>query len=66
MSDYISDYKGNVTDADLLALRRQVDSVLYDPNTGMPRKITPQAKNIVNGVRADIDAMAKSRSKRLS
>jgi len=66
LSDYISDYKGNVTDADLLALRRQVDSVLYDPNTGMPRKITPQAKNIVNGVRADIDAMAKSRIKWLA
>jgi len=66
LSDYISDYKGNVTDADLLALRRQVDSVLYDPNTWMPRKITPQAKNIVNGVRADIDAMAKSRIKWLA
>jgi len=66
LSDYISDYKGNVTDSDLLALRRQVDSVLYDPNTGMPRKITPQAKNIVNGVRADIDAMAKSKIKWLA
>jgi len=66
LSDYISEYKGNVTDSDLLALRRQVDSVLYDPNTGMPRKITPQAKNIVSGVRADIDAMAKSKIKWLA
>ena len=60
----ISYYKGNVTDADLLALRRQVDSVLYDPNTGMPRKITPQAKNIVNGVRAKL--LRNSRKKNQS
>lgn len=63
MSDYISGYTGKVTDSDLLALRKQIDSVLYDPNTGMPRKLTPQANKIVNGVRADIDAMAKERIK---
>ena len=62
----MSEYKGNITDADLLSLRRQIDSVLYDPNTGMPRKLTPQANKIVNDVRADINTMAKDRIKGLA
>ena len=63
LSDYMSEYKGDITDADLLSLRRQIDSVLYDPTTGMPRKLTPQANKIVNDVRADINTMAKDRIK---
>lgn len=66
LSDYMSEYKGNITDADLLSLRRQIDSVLYDPTTWMPRKLTPQANKIVNDVRADINTMAKDRIKWLA
>lgn len=60
-SDYMSQLKWNVTDADLMALRRQLDSVVYDPNTWMKRKLSPQGSILIQKMRAGVDNIAKER-----
>jgi len=60
-SDYISGYKWDVLDTWLLSLRKQLDDVLYDPNTWLPRKLTPQGKRVVQWLRAWVDKLAKER-----
>lgn len=60
-SDYMSQLKWNVTDADLMALRRQLDSVVYDPNTWMKRKLSPQGSILIQKMRAEVDNIAKER-----
>ena len=34
---------------------------MYDPNTGLKRKISPTGERIVNSMRAEIDKVAKER-----
>lgn len=60
-SDYMSQLKWDLTDGDILALRKQLDSISYDPNTWMKRKLSPQWSRLVEGMRADIDSLAKEK-----
>ena len=59
--DYIKGYKWDLTDSDVLALRKQLDSVLYDPNTWLKRKLSPQWERIIQWARENIDNIAKER-----
>lgn len=59
--DYIKGYEWDLTDSDVLALRKQLDSVLYDPNTWLKRKLSPQWERIIQWARANIDNIAKDR-----
>ena len=60
-NDYMSQLKGQLDETDMLWLRRQLDSIMYDPNTGLKRKISPTGERIVNSMRAEIDKIAKER-----
>ncbi len=60
-SDYMSQLKWDLKDSDILALRKQLDSISYDPNTGMKRKLSPQWARLVEGMRSDVDKIAKDR-----
>lgn len=60
-NDYMSQLKWELDETDLLWLRRQLDSIMYDPNTGLKRKISPTGERIVNSMRAEIDKIAKER-----
>lgn len=61
MSEYVKGYKGKLTDEDLLSLRKQLDSIKFDPNTWLERKLTPQGNKLVSSLRKDIDNLAKDR-----
>lgn len=62
---YIDGYKWDLTDIDVLSLRKQIDSILYDPNTGMKRKLSPQWERSVSEIRRNIDDLAKDKIKGL-
>lgn len=57
----MSQMKGQLDETDILSLRRQLDSIMYDPNTGLKRKISPTGERIVNSMRSEIDKIAKER-----
>lgn len=60
-NDYMSQMKGQLDETDLLGLRRQLDSITYDPNTGLKRKLSPTGERMVNSMRAEVDKIAKER-----
>lgn len=60
-SDYMSQLNWDLTDWDILALRKQLDSISYDPNTWMKRKLSPQWARLVEWMRSDVDDIAKGR-----
>ena len=57
----MSQMKGQLDETDILGLRRQLDSIMYDPNTSMKRKLSPTGERVVNSMRAEIDKIAKER-----
>ncbi len=58
---YTSRYTWDITDSNLLALRKQVDSILYDPATWVKRKLSPNGERIIGNIRRDIDEIAKTK-----
>lgn len=60
-SDYISQLKWDLNESDILALRKQLDSIMYDPNTWLKRKLSPQWERLVANMRAWVDKIAKER-----
>lgn len=60
-NDYMSQMKGQLDETDILGLRRQLDSITYDPNTGLKRKLSPTGERMVNSMRAEVDKIAKER-----
>ena len=62
---YIKGYEWDLTDIDLLSLRKQLDSIKYDPTTWLEKKLSPQGNKIVSWLRADIDKVAKEKIKGL-
>lgn len=57
----MSQMKGQLDETDILGLRRQLDSIMYDPNTSLKRKLSPTGERIVNSMRSEIDKIAKDR-----
>ena len=57
----MSQMKGQLDETDILGLRRQLDSIMYDPNTSLKRKLSPTGERIVNSMRSEIDKIAKEK-----
>lgn len=61
LTGYMEWYKGKLTDEDILSLRKQLDSVKFDPTTWLERKLSPQGNRIASAMRKDVDNIAKER-----
>lgn len=62
---YLEWYTGKLTDEDVLSLRKQLDSLKFDPNTWLQKKLSPQGNRVVTALRNDVDKIAKDRIKGL-
>ena len=58
---YVSGYRWDVTDGNLMSLRKQIDSLKYDPTTWVARKLSPNGDRLITSIRKWIDDLAKDR-----
>lgn len=55
---YINRYTWDITDNELHSLRKQIDSIKFDPTTGLQRKLTPTWNRILSQLRSEVDNLA--------
>ena len=54
---YVDRYTNNITDSNLMSLRKQIDSIKYDETWNL-RKLTPNGNRILTNIRNAVDRLA--------